>query len=203
MNGRFGNGSSVRVVRRLGVTALVAFGVLVIPVRGDTSMAIGRPRQTSEPPSPCVLAPVAAPVRDPFRAPGCRWCPGNRGIEYATAPGSTVRAGAGGVVTFSGLVAGVRYVVVEHRSGLRTTYGALASAAVGRGAWVQAGAPVGTSTDTMHFGVRRGETYLDPAAYLVRRHYRPRLVPLNGPRRPAVSVLTCAAREGAGRGGGR
>ena len=48
----------------------------------------------------------------PFRAPACAYCPGNRGLEYDAAVGSPVRAAAAGTVTFAGVVAGVRYVVV-------------------------------------------------------------------------------------------
>ena len=48
-------------------------------------------------------APVDAPVTDPFRPPPEPWSPGNRGIEYATVPGTPVRAiGPGAVVFASG-----------------------------------------------------------------------------------------------------
>ena len=43
--------------------------------------------------APCWRPPVAAPVVDPFRQPACRWCPGNRGIEYATSPGDRGHSG--------------------------------------------------------------------------------------------------------------
>ena len=61
-----------------------------------------------------LLAAGRRPVVDPFRAPACAWCPGNRGLEYAPPPGPPVRAVAAGVVTFTGVVAGTRYVVVDH-----------------------------------------------------------------------------------------
>ena len=32
----------------------------------------------------CWRPPVPAPVVDPFREPACRWCRGNRGIDYGT-----------------------------------------------------------------------------------------------------------------------
>ena len=75
----------------------------------------------------CWLPPVDAPVVDPFRPPPCAWCPGNRGLEYGTPAGTVVRAVAAGEVTFSGTVAGMRYVVVRHADGRRATYGGLAS----------------------------------------------------------------------------
>ena len=75
----------------------------------------------------CWLPPVDAPVVDPFRPPPCTWCAGNRGLEYGTPSGVAVRAVAAGEVTFSGTVAGERYVVVRHADGRRATYGGLAS----------------------------------------------------------------------------
>jgi len=161
-----------------------------------TSLLLAGPAGAGEPPSPCLNPPVVAPVADPFRPPGCRWCPGNRGIEYATAAGTAARAGAAGTVSFAGTVAGTRYVVVEHPSGLRTTYGRLATIAVTAGRAVSAGTVVGTTTARLFFGVRRGDAYLDPAHYLVQQYRRPRLVPTDGgSRRPDRSArFTCRAR---------
>ena len=96
------------------------------------------------PPSSCLLPPVAAPVVDPFRAPPCEWCPGNRGLQYGAAPGAVVRAAAAGVVSFAGVVAGTRYVVVDHSAGgLRATYGDVAASELAVGDVVVAGAVVG------------------------------------------------------------
>src|SRR5688572_19084604 len=72
---------------------------------------------------PCWPPPVEAAISDHFRQPACEWCPGNRGLEYATAEGDGVRAVSSGEVTFSGRVAGTGYVVVRHADGLRVTYG--------------------------------------------------------------------------------
>jgi murein DD-endopeptidase MepM/ murein hydrolase activator NlpD len=128
----------------------------------------------------CWLPPVDAPVSDPFRPPTCAWCAGNRGIEYATPPETTVRAVASGVVTFSGVVAGVRYVVVGHAGGELVTYGGLAGTMLDTGDVVIAGAVVGTTAGPLHFGVREGGRYVDPAPYLGRLEDRLRLVPLDG-----------------------
>ena len=65
----------------------------------------------------CLRPPVVAPVVDPFREPACEWCPGNRGLTYGAPAGTVVRAAAAGTVSFSGVVAGTRYVVVEHAAG--------------------------------------------------------------------------------------
>ena len=147
-------------------------------------------------PAACYVPPVDAPIVDPFREPACAQCAGNRGLEYATAPGTPVRAVAGGIVSFSGVVAGTRYVVVDHAAGgLRATYGDLAVSALAVGDVVAAGAVVGRVGDHgLHFGLRRGETYVDPAPLLGRLVERPRLVPTDGtaPRPAPPPRLRCA-----------
>jgi murein DD-endopeptidase MepM/ murein hydrolase activator NlpD len=142
----------------------------------------------------CYSPPVNSPVIDPFRAPACSYCPGNRGLEYEPATGSRVVAAAPGVVGFSGLVANVRYLVVEQTDGRTATYGRLASALVAVGATVRAGEPVGTTTARFFFGLRVGDRYIDPAPFLGVLRYRPRLVPVDGsaPRRAPRPTLRCA-----------
>jgi len=184
-------------MRRFVLRALVAVPLIAVGLDLTLATVPGghlSPAGATEPPAPCLLAPVSARVADPFRDPGCRWCAGNRGLEYDTGPGRSVQAGAGGAVSFAGSVAGTLYVVVEHPSGLRTTYGRLSTILVAHGDRVAAGTPVGRTGAGLFFGVRRGDTYLDPAAYLFTEYFRPRLVPLWGPRRPAKPAgLSCVA----------
>lgn len=105
-----------------------------------------------------------------------------------------VRAAAGGTVGFAGSVASVRYVVVDHPSGVRTTYGRLAVVVVGSGQRVTRGEVLGVAGGPLHFGVRRGDRYLDPIDLLVRRSRAPRLVPVSGAARPPARVrFTCTA----------
>ncbi|HUF99002.1 MAG TPA: M23 family metallopeptidase [Ilumatobacter sp.] len=130
--------------------------------------------------APCWPPPVAAPVSDPYRAPSCPWCPGNRGIEFATDPGDVVTSVAAGRVTYAGVIAGVWYVVVEIANGWRITYGRLRSAALGRGDVAVAGMAIGRADDDFHFGLREGEEYLDPTPYLGEWKYPVRLVPTDG-----------------------
>jgi murein DD-endopeptidase MepM/ murein hydrolase activator NlpD len=129
---------------------------------------------------PCWRPPVVAPVADPFRAPACRWCPANRGIEFRTRPGQLVTAVATGRVTFAGRVAGVSYLGVEHADHLRVTYGRLAERTPDQGDVVVRGQRIGTTGDSFHFGVRRGQVYLDPTPLLGRLTGLPRLVPIDG-----------------------
>ena len=107
--------------------------------------------------------PVDAPVVDPFRAPPAPWAAGNRGIEYATRPGTRVGAAADGTVVFAGMVGGSLHVVVRHADGVRTSYSFLRSVLVHRGDEVVQGEPVGTTGDRFHFGARIGDVYIDPA----------------------------------------
>jgi murein DD-endopeptidase MepM/ murein hydrolase activator NlpD len=142
----------------------------------------------------CYMPPITSPVVDPFRAPACQFCPGNRGLEYEPAIGTKVVAAAAGVVTFSGLVAGVRYVVVEQDDGRLATYGRLAAAKVVVGASVAVGDQIGTTTERFYFGLRDGDQYIDPAPFLGTLRSRPRLIPTDGsPPRPAPApTLSCA-----------
>jgi hypothetical protein len=107
--------------------------------------------------------PVDAPVVDPFRPADPNWNAGNRGLEYATTPGTAVSASAAGEVVFAGPVGDGLHVVVLHDDGLRTSYSFLQLIAVRRGDKVTQGQTVGTAQARFHFGVRAGDAYLDPA----------------------------------------
>jgi len=120
--------------------------------------------------------PLAGPptVTRAFDPPPRPWLPGHRGVDLAGAPGAEVRAAAGGLVFFAGSVAGRGVVSIAHPGGLRTTYqpvipsvaaGDLVAAGdpVGRLAAGHAGCPVPAC---LHWGLRRGESYLDPLGLL-------------------------------------
>jgi murein DD-endopeptidase MepM/ murein hydrolase activator NlpD len=85
-----------------------------------------------------------------------------------------VRAAGDGVVVFAGMVAGRPVVSVDHAGGLRTTYEPV-DAVVGAGQPVARGAVLGTLAGghagcpvaaCLHWGLRRGEVYLDPLSLL-------------------------------------
>ena len=184
---------TVRWSRTAIVTFAAAVGVAAVPSHAAVAA--------------CWSPPVAAPVSDPYREPACRWCPGNRGIEYDTRPGQSVVAVETGRVTFAGQVAGTTYVVIEHRDGRRVTYGRLRAHAHDRGDLVRRGQVVGTAGESFHFGVRVGERYIDPDASIGRLVGRPRLVPADGSPAPATApVLRCEGTANAsttGANGGR
>ncbi|MFF9281104.1 M23 family metallopeptidase [Streptomyces griseosporeus] len=140
-------------------------------------------------PPPATAAPTEAPVPALARLwpVGVRpavvrgWDPpltpygrGHRGVDLAAAPGSPVRAVAAGRVTFAGRVGGKGVVSIElSGTGLRTTYEPV-RASVGKGDEVTAGEVVGRVEATgahcpagcLHWGLRRGEAYLDPLSLL-------------------------------------
>lgn len=148
----------------------------------------------------CLLPPVDAPVSRGFEAPPCPWCAGHRGITYAVGDGSAVRAAAAGLVTFSGVVVDIRYVVVRHGDGLLATYGGLASTSLVEGDVVAAGSTVGRSGGELYFGLRTGpDQYIDPAPLLGELVVPPYLVPTDGTARrlPPAPRLDCGLSSGA------
>ncbi len=122
-----------------------------------------------------LVAPVSAPIVATFREPECRWCAGKRGIEYEITATTIVRSGTIGIVSFSGLVGGVNYVVVRTESGMLVTYGRMTRVLIYIGDLVGLGQPLGqiaplASSKTparLYFGVRIGGRYIDPLSCLV------------------------------------
>lgn len=155
---------------RVGAVALV----LVMALLGT-----GRAATAGE--SGVYRPPVDAPVVDPFREPSSPYGPGNRGLTYDLDPGTPVRASASGEVVFAGPVAGTLHVTVLHPDGLRTSYSFLDSIDVRRGRHVAGGEVVGRAGAGFHFGVRDGDTYLDPASLFGTVEVRVRLVPHDEP----------------------
>ncbi|HEX8582373.1 MAG TPA: M23 family metallopeptidase, partial [Acidimicrobiales bacterium] len=126
------------------------------------------------------VAPVDAPVVDAFRPPPTPFAAGNRGLEYATAPGTVVRAAADGEVVFAGQVGGSLHVTVLHADGIRTSYSFLATIAVHEGDDIRQGDVVGTAGPRLFFGARVGDEYVDPALLLGGVPPAVHLVPLEG-----------------------
>ena len=112
----------------------------------------------------CLVLPSNASVIDPFRAPECERCAGNRGVEFAVPIGSDVVAGLSGTVSFVGVVAGRNYVVLRANANpaVRVTYGGLAATSVQLGAVVARGDRIGIAEDSLHVGLRIGDQYVDP-----------------------------------------
>ncbi|WP_192579852.1 M23 family metallopeptidase [Micromonospora sp. AMSO31t] len=122
-----------------------------------------------------------------FDPPPEPWLPGHRGVDLAGTPDAQVRSAGAGVVLFAGTVAGRPVVTVGHADGLRTTYEPVLPGPAA-GARVAAGTPIGllsaghpgcVAAACLHWGLRRGEEYLDPLALLGLGPVR--LLPLDPP----------------------
>jgi murein DD-endopeptidase MepM/ murein hydrolase activator NlpD len=113
------------------------------------------------------VPPVDGAIVDPWRPGNGPYSSGNRGVDFASIPGETVRAVAAGTVSFSGQVGGVRWVVIRHADNLRTSVGPMAELSVTTGQAIQQGQVVGTAAGkTVHLGLRRNDEYLDPTPLL-------------------------------------
>lgn len=139
-------------------------------------------------------------VLRPFEPPAHRWSAGHRGVDLAAEQGSRVLAAGGGVVSFAGTVAGRGVVSVRHGE-LRTTYLPLRPA-VARGDRVAAGDLLGATTadphcrpGCLHWGLLRGDSYLDPMSLL--RSAPARLVPVWGVPSGAPASITATAHRAA------
>ncbi len=149
--------------------------------------------------APCWRPPVAGQIIERFREPACPYCAGKRGIEFqaATPPGAAtarVRSVEAGRVTFSGMVAGTRYVVIDHANGWKVTYGRLRDVGVRRGDVVARGEVLGSVSRRFYFGLRVKSEYRDPEPYLGRLVGRPRLVPVDGSARRAAPAARWSCR---------
>ncbi|MFC9232216.1 murein hydrolase activator EnvC family protein [Streptomyces decoyicus] len=142
------------------------------------------------------VAPVVVRGWEPPPSP---WAAGHRGVDLAAPAGAVVRAAAPGRVAYAGTVAGrgVLTIEVSHsgRPPLRTTYEPVRPTAR-KGQHVTAGQPVAVlqrgpshcRAPCLHWGLRRGKSYLDPLSLLPRSMLRggpSRLLPVFGVPVPA------------------
>jgi len=153
--------------------ALVWLFAIMLPalMAPSPSAALAAPAPTGAFRWPLDGAPRVVRRFDPPPKP---WLAGHRGVDLAAEVGVPVRAAGAGTVHFAGLVAGRGVVSVTHPSGLRTTYEPV-DPTVRAGRAVAAGDQIGTlaaghpgcaAAACLHWGLRRGEEYLDPLALL-------------------------------------
>ncbi|MFC8284209.1 murein hydrolase activator EnvC family protein [Streptomyces cyaneofuscatus] len=129
-----------------------------------------------------------------WEPPATPYGPGHRGVDLAARPGDAVVAAATGRVSFAGRVAGRGVLVIELAGSgappLRTTYEPVRGL-VDKGDEVVAGQPVGVleagpfhcAGGCLHWGLRRGDAYLDPLSLLppaLQRRGPSRLLPVFG-----------------------
>ncbi|MEV8448162.1 murein hydrolase activator EnvC family protein [Streptomyces parvus] len=129
-----------------------------------------------------------------WEPPADPYGPGHRGVDLAAVPGARVLAAADGRVSFAGRVAGRGVLAIEVAGSgsppLRTTYEPVRPL-VEKGEDVRAGQPVGVleagpshcTAGCLHWGLRRGDAYLDPLSLLppaLLRRGPSRLLPVFG-----------------------
>ncbi|MGW2861317.1 M23 family metallopeptidase [Streptomyces sp. NPDC001205] len=135
--------------------------------------------------------PVLPPaVVHPWAPPATPYGPGHRGVDLAAPPGTPIHAAAGGRVTFAGQVAGQGVLTITlpgpTSPPLRTTYEPVRPL-VTRGTEVTAGQIVATADSApshcpggcLHWGLLRGDIYLNPLL-LLHRAAPSRLLPVTG-----------------------
>jgi murein DD-endopeptidase MepM/ murein hydrolase activator NlpD len=152
--------------RRLGPVLLGVFALLAAgPALATAAAAETGWRWPLDPPVAVVTA---------FSAPAGPYAPGHRGVDLSGRPGGRVLAAGAGVVAFAGRVAGRGVVSVDHAGGLRTSYEPV-TAVVARGDPVRPGTVLGLLETAashcppaacLHWGARRGGTYVDPLSLL-------------------------------------
>jgi murein DD-endopeptidase MepM/ murein hydrolase activator NlpD len=130
-----------------------------------------------------------------FSPPTTTWGAGHRGVDLRGQQGEPVLSAGPGRVVYAGVLAGRGVVTVSHDGGLRTTYEPV-SATVRVGQQVARGATLGrlgtghascrTGTTCLHWGLLRGDSYLDPLGLLLDQ--RVRLLPLGGRPSPLAGL---------------
>ncbi|MFD6166126.1 M23 family metallopeptidase [Oerskovia sp. NPDC060287] len=170
------------------LSAVVAGALVLVLVAPPAPLARGA--TAPAPASDAWVAPVVGEpvVLRPFLPPDQDWLAGHRGVDLGAAPGDAVVAPEAGVVTFAGTVVDRGVVVVLHDDGLRTSLEPV-TGSVAPGTRVGRGEVVGTlegghgggggneaaaaghclPSSCLHWGVRRGEVYLDPLTLLAPR----------------------------------
>lgn len=174
----------------------------LLPVVVLAGIWLGLPAHAAVPAAGFGLPLAGTPtVSRGFTPPATAYGAGHRGVDLAATPGASVLAAGAGQVTYVGLLAGRGVVTVTHAGGLRTTYEPV-TAGVRLGAQVLRGAVLGTvarghascgGATCLHWGLLRGDAYLDPLGLL---HEAPsRLLPLGG---AALTQATGPRAAGAG-----
>ncbi len=147
---------------------VVLLVVAVLLVWSHASAAVRAPGPVPDLDGDWPLTP-APTVLAGFDPPGQPWEAGHRGVDLAGSAGQSVRAALAGTVRFAGRISGRGVVVVDHGD-TRSTYEPV-DATVAVGSPVATGQAIGTLAligghclprACLHWGLLRGETYLDP-----------------------------------------
>lgn len=118
------------------------------------------------------LAPRPAVLRA-FDPPEKPWLSGHRGVDLqAAADGGPVTSPESGTVSFVGVVVDRPVITVDHGNGLRSSFEPVRSG-LKKGATVAKGDVLGAlmtghcgAAPCVHWGVRRGEDYVNPLGFV-------------------------------------
>ena len=119
------------------------------------------------------LAPRPAVLRT-FDPPEKPWLSGHRGVDLqAAADGGPVTSPESGTVSFVGVVVDRPVITVDHGNGLRSSFEPVRSG-LKKGATVAKGDVLGAlmtghcgAAPCVHWGVRRGEDYVNPLGFVM------------------------------------
>lgn len=168
----------------IGMTSATAFGAPAAAAPGTAGPAGPAGAAGESSPWHRPLRGQPGVVRD-FSPPAVPWGRGHRGVDLAARPGQPVFAAGAGRVLYAGMLAGRGVVSIVHGA-LRTTYEPVVPS-VQPGQPVSAGDRIGVVGDApthcvphtcLHWGLLRGEDYLDPLGLLGRGPLR--LLPVWG-----------------------
>lgn len=156
-------------------TVAGALAVGVWAAAPDPAPGAGHDPATARVTGRYVLPLVGDPaVVHPFDAPPAPWAAGHRGVDLSSGTGQVVLAPADGTVSFAGTVVDRGVIALAHPDGLRSSLEPV-EWSVGAGTHVAPGQVIGTvqpvaghcaPASCLHWGVRRGESYLDPLSLL-------------------------------------
>jgi len=141
--------------------------VLAVTMAGSPGATSSENEQWSWP-----LSPEPAVLRT-FDPPDKPWLSGHRGVDVGPAlDGATVTAPSDGVVTFAGVVVDRPVLTIDHGDGLRSSFEPVTSD-LKPGDTVRKGQAIGSldaghcsATACLHWGVRRGEDYVNPLGFV-------------------------------------
>lgn len=169
--------SGVSVSTRVSVFTRISVPTRVsVPTQVSISPVRGSPG-TGPVPAPAwswPLSPRPAVLRA-FDPPARPWLSGHRGVDLeASQVGAPLVSPAAGTVSFVGIVVDRPVITIDHGNGLRSSFEPVASfltagSAVGKGdvlGHVEAG-HCGPAPPCLHWGVRRGEDYVNPLAFVM------------------------------------
>lgn len=160
---------------RAVVAGLLVF--VAVLATGPTAPALGGTETAASPRTregwawPLPPRPAVARRFDPPAKP---WLSGHRGVDLlASGEGATVMSPEAGSVSFVGTVVNRPVIAIDHGNGLRSSFEPVVSK-LAEGTPVAKGEAIGilepghcSEAPCLHWGVRRGEEYLNPLAFVM------------------------------------